>query len=155
MLACLIALVSPISSSQVVQVLRAIDRDEGGNDSTVYFNIPPESSAALNFSIRESGGVHCFSPCLILHLSRSSPLLLSLSLPILFQFPLFVFRTYAFSLYISAFLSIALSSSVSLLHLSSFHFSAPLCADTLFVFASPRHIYLLPVLRENLLWHSP
>ncbi|TSO57290.1 Cadherin-24 [Bagarius yarrelli] len=41
---------------QVVQVLRAIDRDTGGNDSTVYFNIPPESSAALNFSIRESGG---------------------------------------------------------------------------------------------------
>lgn len=49
-----------MSFSQVVQVLRAIDRDEGGNDSTVYFNIPPESSASLNFSIRESGGVHCF-----------------------------------------------------------------------------------------------
>uniref|UniRef100_A0A3P8WW31 Cadherin 24, type 2b n=1 Tax=Cynoglossus semilaevis TaxID=244447 RepID=A0A3P8WW31_CYNSE len=41
---------------QVVQVLRAIDRDEGGNDSTVYFSIPPESSAALNFSVRDSGG---------------------------------------------------------------------------------------------------
>ncbi|KAF3858622.1 hypothetical protein F7725_011823 [Dissostichus mawsoni] len=39
----------------VVQVLRAIDRDEGGNDSTVYFSIPPESSAALNFSVRDSG----------------------------------------------------------------------------------------------------
>eukprot|EP00064_Thunnus_orientalis_P006674 superscaffoldBa00000708_g6692 len=40
---------------QVVQVLRAIDRDEGGNDSTVYFSIPPESGAALNFSVRDSG----------------------------------------------------------------------------------------------------
>ncbi|XP_047445379.1 uncharacterized protein LOC125010662 [Mugil cephalus] len=44
------------SVGQVVQVLRAIDRDEGGNDSTVYFSIPPESSAALNFSVRDSGG---------------------------------------------------------------------------------------------------
>ncbi|XP_077471024.1 cadherin 24, type 2b isoform X2 [Stigmatopora argus] len=41
---------------KVVQVLRAIDRDEGGNDSTVYFSIPLESRAALNFSVRESGG---------------------------------------------------------------------------------------------------
>lgn len=48
---------SPISFSQVVQVLRAIDRDEGGNDSTVHFNIPPDSKAALNFSVRESGGL--------------------------------------------------------------------------------------------------
>uniref|UniRef100_A0A3P8TX50 Cadherin 24, type 2b n=1 Tax=Amphiprion percula TaxID=161767 RepID=A0A3P8TX50_AMPPE len=30
------------SIGQVVQVLRAIDRDEGGNDSTVYFSIPPD-----------------------------------------------------------------------------------------------------------------
>lgn len=44
------------ASFQVVQVLRAIDRDEGGNESTVYFSIPPESSAALNFSVRDSGG---------------------------------------------------------------------------------------------------
>ncbi|XP_078143745.1 cadherin 24, type 2b [Centroberyx gerrardi] len=44
------------SSGQVVQVLRAIDRDEGGNDSAVYFSIPLESSAALNFSVRDSGG---------------------------------------------------------------------------------------------------
>ncbi|XP_056149843.1 cadherin-24 [Lampris incognitus] len=43
-------------TGQVVQVLRAIDRDEGGNDSAVYFTIPPESSAALNFSVRDSGG---------------------------------------------------------------------------------------------------
>lgn len=55
----------PISFSQVVQVLRAIDRDEGGNDSAVHFNIPPDSSVALNFSIRESGGLqspHSLSP---------------------------------------------------------------------------------------------
>ncbi|KAK2835901.1 hypothetical protein Q5P01_016385 [Channa striata] len=42
---------------QVVQVLRAIDRDQGGQDTPVYFSIPPESSSALNLSIRETGGV--------------------------------------------------------------------------------------------------
>ncbi|KAM9849273.1 cadherin-24 [Aulostomus maculatus] len=42
---------------QVVQVLRAIDRDQGGQDTPVHFSIPPESSSALNLSIRESGGV--------------------------------------------------------------------------------------------------
>lgn len=41
---------------QVVQVLRAIDRDQGGQDALVHFSIPPESSSALNLSIRESGG---------------------------------------------------------------------------------------------------
>ncbi|XP_070988672.1 uncharacterized protein [Oncorhynchus clarkii lewisi] len=69
------------ATGQVVQVLRAIDRDEGGNDSAVYFNIPPESSFALNFSIRDSGGPsatllllsplqplsHSFSSSLTLH----------------------------------------------------------------------------------------
>ncbi|KAF7655347.1 hypothetical protein LDENG_00057060 [Lucifuga dentata] len=50
------------SIGQVVQVLRAIDRDEGGNDSTVYFSIPPESSAALNFSVRDSGGRQSIFP---------------------------------------------------------------------------------------------
>ncbi|TRY95501.1 hypothetical protein DNTS_026158, partial [Danionella cerebrum] len=50
------AMCDSASTGQVVQVLRAIDRDEGGNDSAVHFNIPPDSSAALNFSIRESGG---------------------------------------------------------------------------------------------------
>uniref|UniRef100_A0A8D3C692 Cadherin 24, type 2b n=1 Tax=Scophthalmus maximus TaxID=52904 RepID=A0A8D3C692_SCOMX len=49
------AMCDSTSIGQVVQVLRAIDRDEGGNDSTVYFSIPPESSAALNFSVRDSG----------------------------------------------------------------------------------------------------
>uniref|UniRef100_A0A8C8IYB8 Cadherin domain-containing protein n=1 Tax=Oncorhynchus tshawytscha TaxID=74940 RepID=A0A8C8IYB8_ONCTS len=69
------------ATGQVVQVLRAIDRDEGGNDSAVYFNIPPESSFTLNFSIRDSGGPsatllllsplqplsHSFSSSLTLH----------------------------------------------------------------------------------------
>ncbi|XP_062849586.1 cadherin-24 [Trichomycterus rosablanca] len=50
------AMCDSASVGQVVQVLRAIDKDEGGNDSTVHFNISPESSAALNFTIRESGG---------------------------------------------------------------------------------------------------
>ncbi|XP_076582606.1 cadherin-7-like [Chaetodon auriga] len=42
---------------QVVQVLRAIDRDQGGQDTPVHFSIPPESSSALNLTIREIGGV--------------------------------------------------------------------------------------------------
>ncbi|XP_055778906.1 cadherin-7-like isoform X1 [Salvelinus fontinalis] len=41
---------------QVVQVLRAVDRDQEGQDATVHFSIPPESSSALNLTIRESGG---------------------------------------------------------------------------------------------------
>ncbi|KAM4547787.1 cadherin-24-like [Odontesthes bonariensis] len=42
---------------QVVQVLRAIDRDQEGQDTPVHFSISPESSSALNLSVRESGGV--------------------------------------------------------------------------------------------------
>lgn len=42
---------------QVVQVLRAIDRDQGSQDIPIHFSIPPESSSALNLSIKESGGV--------------------------------------------------------------------------------------------------
>ncbi|XP_051929792.1 cadherin-24 isoform X2 [Hippocampus zosterae] len=42
---------------QVVQVLRAVDRDQGGQDAPVHFSIAPESSAALNLSIRDGGGV--------------------------------------------------------------------------------------------------
>ncbi|XP_071201911.1 cadherin-7-like [Salvelinus alpinus] len=41
---------------QVVQVVRAVDRDQGGQDVTIHFSIPPESSSALNLTIRESGG---------------------------------------------------------------------------------------------------
>ncbi|XP_068599680.1 cadherin-24 [Brachionichthys hirsutus] len=42
---------------QVVQVLRAIDRDQGDQDVPVHFNVLPESSSALNLTVRESGGV--------------------------------------------------------------------------------------------------
>uniref|UniRef100_A0A8C7FHN5 Cadherin-2 n=1 Tax=Oncorhynchus kisutch TaxID=8019 RepID=A0A8C7FHN5_ONCKI len=41
---------------QVVQVVRAVDRDQGGQGVTIHFSIPPESSSALNLTIRESGG---------------------------------------------------------------------------------------------------
>uniref|UniRef100_A0A3P8ZIU1 Cadherin domain-containing protein n=1 Tax=Esox lucius TaxID=8010 RepID=A0A3P8ZIU1_ESOLU len=72
---------------QVVQVLRAIDRDEGGNDSAVYFSIPPESSVALNFSIRDSGGP---TATLLLRsslkpLSRSSLSSLTLHVPLVLR----------------------------------------------------------------------
>lgn len=72
---------------QVVQVLRAIDRDEGGNDSAVYFSIPPESSTALNFSVRDSGGP---TASLVLvsqlqPLSRSSSSTLTLYVPLVLR----------------------------------------------------------------------
>nr|XP_061790342.1 cadherin-24-like [Nerophis lumbriciformis] len=41
---------------QVVQVLRAVDRDPGWQDAPVHFSIAPESSSALNLSIKDSGG---------------------------------------------------------------------------------------------------
>uniref|UniRef100_A0AAV2KZB5 Cadherin domain-containing protein n=1 Tax=Knipowitschia caucasica TaxID=637954 RepID=A0AAV2KZB5_KNICA len=42
---------------QVVQVVRAVDQDQGGQDIPIHFSIAPESSSALNLSIKESGGV--------------------------------------------------------------------------------------------------
>ncbi|XP_028259690.1 cadherin-24 [Parambassis ranga] len=42
---------------QVVQVLRAIDRDLSEQETPIHFSIPPESSSALNLTIRETGGV--------------------------------------------------------------------------------------------------
>ncbi|KAM9719096.1 uncharacterized protein cdh24b [Menidia menidia] len=75
------------SVGQVVQVLRAIDRDEGGNDSTVYFSIPPESRAALNFSVRDSGGPTA-SLVLLSHLqplSRSQASTLTLYVPLVLR----------------------------------------------------------------------
>uniref|UniRef100_A0A3Q3WVX7 Cadherin domain-containing protein n=1 Tax=Mola mola TaxID=94237 RepID=A0A3Q3WVX7_MOLML len=69
------------SIGQVVQVLRAIDRDEGGNDSTVYFSIPPESSAALNFSVRDSGAT-------LVLLSQLQPLSRSASSTLMLHVPL-------------------------------------------------------------------
>ncbi|KAM9458723.1 uncharacterized protein ACWYII_010658 isoform 3-T3 [Salvelinus alpinus] len=75
------------ATGQVVQVLRAIDRDEGGNDSAVYFNIPPESSFALNFSIRDSGGPSAtlllLSP--LQPLSHSSSSSLTLHIPLVLR----------------------------------------------------------------------
>uniref|UniRef100_A0A3B4ZRQ1 Cadherin 24 n=1 Tax=Stegastes partitus TaxID=144197 RepID=A0A3B4ZRQ1_9TELE len=71
------------SIGQVVQVLRAIDRDEGGNDSTVYFSIPPESSAALNFSVRDSASLVLLSQ--IQPLSRSSSSTLTLYVPLVLR----------------------------------------------------------------------
>ncbi|XP_061588772.1 uncharacterized protein LOC133452993 [Cololabis saira] len=75
------------SMGQVVQVLRAIDRDEGGNDSTVYFSIPPESGAALNFSIRDSGGPTASLVLVsqLLPLSRSSASTLTLYVPLVLR----------------------------------------------------------------------
>ncbi|XP_040026958.2 cadherin 24, type 2b [Gasterosteus aculeatus] len=72
---------------QVVQVLRAIDRDEGGNDSTVYFSIPPESGAALNFSVRDSGGPTASLVLLsqLLPLSRSAASTLTLHVPLVLR----------------------------------------------------------------------
>ncbi|XP_051803375.1 cadherin-6-like [Acanthochromis polyacanthus] len=43
---------------QVVQVLRAVDKDQGGQDAPVHFSIPPESSSTVNLTIRETGGWH-------------------------------------------------------------------------------------------------
>ncbi|XP_023688408.2 uncharacterized protein cdh24b isoform X1 [Paramormyrops kingsleyae] len=69
---------------QVVQVLRAIDKDKGGNDTAVHFSIAPESSAALNFSVRESGGptasLVLLSPLIPLSRSASSPFTLQVPL---------------------------------------------------------------------------
>ncbi|XP_011472759.1 cadherin-24 isoform X1 [Oryzias latipes] len=45
------------SPGQVVQVLRAVDRDQGGQDAPIHFSIPPVSSSALNLTVRETGGV--------------------------------------------------------------------------------------------------
>ncbi|KTF75141.1 hypothetical protein cypCar_00042786, partial [Cyprinus carpio] len=78
------AMCDSASTGQVVQVLRAIDRDEGGNDSAVHFNIPPDSNVALNFSIRESGGptasLVLASPLQTLSRSTSSSLTLYIPL---------------------------------------------------------------------------
>ncbi|KAG5841632.1 hypothetical protein ANANG_G00168690 [Anguilla anguilla] len=50
------ALCDSAAAGQVVQVVRAIDKDKGGNDTAVLFSIPAESRAGRNFTIRESGG---------------------------------------------------------------------------------------------------
>ncbi|KAJ4919135.1 hypothetical protein JOQ06_006450, partial [Pogonophryne albipinna] len=40
---------------QVIQVLRALDRDQGGQDVPIHFSFPPESSLALTLSLRAHG----------------------------------------------------------------------------------------------------
>uniref|UniRef100_A0A8C2XDM2 Cadherin 24 n=1 Tax=Cyclopterus lumpus TaxID=8103 RepID=A0A8C2XDM2_CYCLU len=77
------ALCDSSSIGQVVQVLRAIDRDEGGNDSTVYFSIPPESSSALNFSVRDSASLVLLSQ--LRPLSRSASSTLTLHVPLVLR----------------------------------------------------------------------
>ncbi|XP_034036449.1 cadherin-24-like isoform X2 [Thalassophryne amazonica] len=72
---------------QVVQVLRAVDRDQGGQDTPVHFSIPPESSSALNLTIRETGGV---TASLVLQsalqpLPGFSPSLLTLYVPVVLR----------------------------------------------------------------------
>uniref|UniRef100_A0A3P9H174 Cadherin 24, type 2b n=1 Tax=Oryzias latipes TaxID=8090 RepID=A0A3P9H174_ORYLA len=81
------ALCDSSSTGQVVQVLRAIDRDEGGNDSAVYFSIPPDSAAALNFSVRDSGGPTASLVLLsqLQPLSRSQSSTLTLYVPLVLR----------------------------------------------------------------------
>ncbi|XP_042606575.1 cadherin-11-like [Cyprinus carpio] len=43
------------AAGQVVQVIRATDKDQSSSNSPIHFSIPAESSSALNFSIRERG----------------------------------------------------------------------------------------------------
>ncbi|CAL8277865.1 unnamed protein product [Lota lota] len=107
------AMCDSASSGQVVQVLRAIDRDEGGNDSTVYFSIPPESSAALNFSVRDSGGTACCPLTCFLH-SVSMSLSHSLSLSLALSVSLSLSHSLSLCLYVSHSLSLCLSVSLSL-----------------------------------------
>uniref|UniRef100_A0A3B5LI81 Cadherin 24, type 2b n=1 Tax=Xiphophorus couchianus TaxID=32473 RepID=A0A3B5LI81_9TELE len=77
------ALCDSSNAGQVVQVLRAIDRDEGGNDSTVYFSIPPESGVALNFSVRDSASLVLLSQ--LQPLSRSPSSTLTLYVPLVLR----------------------------------------------------------------------
>ncbi|KAK7129345.1 hypothetical protein R3I94_017526 [Phoxinus phoxinus] len=43
------------AAGQVVQVIRAIDKDQSSSNSPIHFSIPAESSSVLNFSVRERG----------------------------------------------------------------------------------------------------
>ncbi|XP_036374738.1 uncharacterized protein LOC118771014 isoform X2 [Megalops cyprinoides] len=81
------ALCDSATVGQVVQVLRAIDKDTGGNDTAVHFSIPAASSAAQNFSVRQSGGptasLVLLSP--LPALSRSPSSSLSLQVPLVLK----------------------------------------------------------------------
>ncbi|CAM4675946.1 unnamed protein product [Leuciscus chuanchicus] len=72
------------AAGQVVQVIRAIDKDQSSSNSPIHFSIPAESSSALNFSVRERGD-HTASLVLLSSLkafphSSSSP---TLKIPIM------------------------------------------------------------------------
>lgn len=57
--------------TQVVQVLRAIDRDRAEQDTPIHFSVPPESSSALNLTIRETGGARRRPSLLLVLLSNA------------------------------------------------------------------------------------
>ncbi|KAA0706587.1 Cadherin-24 Precursor [Triplophysa tibetana] len=74
------------NTGQVVQVIRAVDKDQSSFNSPIHFSIPPDSSSALNFSIRERGE-HTASLVLLSSLKplpRSSSLL-TLKIPIMLR----------------------------------------------------------------------
>ncbi|XP_056589271.1 cadherin-11 [Triplophysa dalaica] len=74
------------NTGQVVQVIRAVDKDRSSFNSPIHFSIPPDSSSALNFSIRERGD-HTASLLLLSSLKplpRSSSLL-TLKIPIILR----------------------------------------------------------------------
>uniref|UniRef100_A0A671QYC3 Cadherin-22 n=1 Tax=Sinocyclocheilus anshuiensis TaxID=1608454 RepID=A0A671QYC3_9TELE len=74
------------AAGQVVQVIRAMDKDQSSHNSPIHFSIPAESSSALNFSIRERGD-HTASLVLLSSLKtfpRSSSLL-TLKIPIMLR----------------------------------------------------------------------
>ncbi|XP_055043403.2 uncharacterized protein cdh24a [Misgurnus anguillicaudatus] len=72
------------NAGQVVQVIRAIDKDQSSYNSPIHFSIPPDFSSALNLSLRERGD---YTASLVLvsslkPLPRSSSLL-TLKIPIM------------------------------------------------------------------------
>ncbi|XP_051515460.1 cadherin-11-like isoform X2 [Myxocyprinus asiaticus] len=72
------------TAGQVVQVIRAIDKDQSSYNSPIHFSIPPETSSSLNFSVRERGD-HTASLLLLTSLKalpRSSSLL-TLKIPVI------------------------------------------------------------------------
>ncbi|XP_069044851.1 cadherin-24 [Lepisosteus oculatus] len=78
------ALCDSAQPGEVVQVLRAIDRDSGGNETQVHFSIAPEASTALNFTVKDIRGS---TASLVLHssLPRAAPARLSLRVPVVLR----------------------------------------------------------------------
>uniref|UniRef100_A0A665X1K4 Cadherin 24, type 2b n=1 Tax=Echeneis naucrates TaxID=173247 RepID=A0A665X1K4_ECHNA len=73
------------SIGQVVQVLRAIDRDEGGNDSTVYFSIPPELVDFLSVNLPSGPTASLVLLSQLQPLSRSPSSTLTLYVPLVLR----------------------------------------------------------------------